>query len=43
MVIHIKDAVEKNHCRNIQVKTVDTDVVVIMLAFMPQLLDHVEN
>ena len=40
MVIHLKDAIEKNNCKNIQVRTVDTDVVVIMLAFMPQFLDH---
>ena len=40
MVVHVKDAIIENNCKNIHIRTVDTDVVVIMLAFMPHLTDH---
>ena len=35
MVIHIKDMLEKD-IANIKLRTVDTDVIVILLSFMPQ-------
>ena len=40
MILHVKDMMAQNHCKCIQLRTVDTDVVVIALAFMPYLINY---
>ena len=38
ILVHVKDMMVQDDCKSIQIRTVDTDVVVIMLAFMPYLM-----
>ena len=40
ILVHVKDMMVQNDCKSIQTITVDTDVVIIMLAFMPHLKFH---
>ena len=40
ILVHVKDMMVQNDCKSIQIRNVDTDVVVIMLAFMPYLKFH---
>ena len=42
MIVHIVDMIRKSII-NIKIRTVDTDVIVIILAFMPQLIGLDEN
>ena len=38
--VHVEDMMVQNDCKSIRIRTIDTDVVVIMLAFMPYLMFH---
>ena len=38
ILIHIKDMLVQDQCKSFLISTVDTDVVVIILAFMPYLM-----
>ena len=40
ILVHVKDMMVQNDCKSIRIRTIDTDVVVIMLAFMPYLMFH---
>jgi len=40
MVAHLKDMITNDDCKSILIRTVDTDVVVIMIAFLPCLIYH---
>ena len=43
IVIHIADMIRINDITKIKLRTVDTDVIVILLAFMPQFLELNRN
>ena len=38
IIAHIKDMITENHCKCIYIRTVDTDIVVLLLAFMADLV-----
>ena len=40
ILVHVKDMMVQNDCKSLPIRTIDTDVVVIMLAFMPYLMFH---
>ena len=40
ILVHVKDMMVQNDCKSLRIRTIDTDVVVIMLTFMPYLMFH---
>ena len=38
MIMHIQDMIIKNYCESIIVRTVDSDVIIVLLAFLLQVL-----
>ena len=43
LILHMKDMILNNHVIRIHVRSVDTDVMIILLSFMPQFLEYNEN